>query len=122
MREDHLEVEILSLCTEEVHIQGQSSASVIGADWPLCTRRTCTTSPSPHPPFLFSWFCCCSLAGVPSFLLLSSGVCVIDSQISVLWSRSVWNMLMTSTVLHSRSTLLLVESLPLGKMWTKVSL
>lgn len=32
MREDQLEVEILSMCTKEVHIQGQSLASAIGAD------------------------------------------------------------------------------------------
>ena len=33
MKEDQLEVEILSLCTKEVNIQRQSLASVIGADW-----------------------------------------------------------------------------------------
>lgn len=134
MREDQLEVEILSLCTKEVHIQGQSLASVIGADWSPSLGICAQEEPAQLPlvlilPFRHLWFCYCPLAGVPRFLFLPSGFCVMDSQISDLWSRSVWQlavgtlweMHMTSTVLHGRDTLLLADSLHLGmKMWTKV--
>lgn len=134
MREDLLEVEILSLGTKEVHIQGQSLASVISTDWSPSLGICAQGEPAQLPfflilPILRLWFCYCPLAGVPHFLLLPSCFCVMDSQISDLWSKSVWqlavgavwDMHMTSTVLHSRDTLLPADSLHLGmKMWTKV--